>query len=274
METYKAKNQKQRIIGAYVFKVGSNGKMELVEEKRGEGFGPIGGRASYMDERDGVGIRGVLAREYVAETGSLLPRDINLTYLGVFYDETERYRYENNIYILMSDVPLSKHRIRQFEIKDLLSPRDDGVKLRHWFVKLLKNDIVRDELMGVVIRNGINLLGTKLITSVWYVYVFPEHNPGINNIYRISVDVEDTDDGMKINYRPKRVTWKVVNSDVNKSGNALRSACLVPRAIDELRNRNLNTNIVDLVNTLPKKEGESSDDWLMFPLHEYFVADA
>lgn len=274
MATFEGSSKrKTRIIGVYVLKI-CDGKLELVEEKHGQGFGPIGGRMSYMDERDGVGLRGVLAREYVAETGSLLPRDINLTYLGVFYDETEKYLYENNIYVLMSDTPLTRRKTMGFEIKDVLNHTDRDIKLRHWFKVLVTNDIVRDELLGISIRNGIRDMGVKFITSVWYVYVFPEHNPGIDHIYRIGIDAQETEEGMRIVYTPKRVTWKIVESDVCKNGVGIKSALLVPRTLDQLRNQRIDTNIIDLINTLPKEEGIDNENWLMFPLHEYYTVGA
>jgi hypothetical protein len=274
MDTFEgARKTKQRIVGVYVLKI-CDGKLEMVEEKSGQGYGPIGGRMSYMDERDGVGLRGVLAREYVAETGSVLQRDINLTYLGVFYDETEKYCYENNIYILLNDVPLTRRRVKQFDIKDVLNNTDGSIKYRHWFANLVKNEVIRDELLGIAIRNGIRDLGLSFMTSVWYVYVFPEHNPGIDHIYRIGIETIENEDGISIKYNPKRVTWKIVESDVSKHGVGIKSALLVPRTLDQLRNQKINTNILELINTLPKEEGTDSDNWLMFPLHEYYSVGA
>lgn len=272
MEMMSAHKIKQRIIGAYVMKI-CDGKMELVEEKDGKGFGPIGGRMSYMDERDGLGLRSVLAREYVAETNSLLPRNADLIYIGVFFDESEKYAYENNMYMLMDNSPLTRRKVKQFDIKQLFD-RTDGPKLRHWFEDMLTNDLIRDELLGVAIRNGIREMGMRLITSVTHVYVFPEHNPGINHIYRIGVEVEETDQGMGVVYTPKRVNWKIVDSDVSKSSDGLRYGMLVPKMLDQLRNKRLNTNILDLIKTLPTKEGEDSDLWMLFPLHEYYSVGA
>jgi hypothetical protein len=274
MATFESSSkQKTKIIGVYVLKI-CDGKLELVEEKQGTGFGPIGGRMSYMDERDGVGLRGVLAREYVAETGSLLSRDIHLTYIGVFYDETEKYLYENNIYILMNDTPLTRRQIKCFEIRDVLNSSNTDIKFRHWFKNLVTNDIIRNELVGISVRNGIRDMGLKFITSVWYVYIFPEHNPGIDHIYRIGIDTQETEEGMRIVYTPKRVTWKIVESDVSKNGVGIKSALLVPCCLDQIRNQRVDTNIFDLVDTLPKEEGIDNENWLMFPLHEYYAVGA
>jgi len=263
---------KRRIIGAYVMKI-CDGKMELVEEKDGKGFGPIGGRMSYMDERDGLGLRSVLAREYVAETNSILSRKADLIYVGVFFDESEKYTYENNMYMLMDNSPLTRRKVQQFDIKQLYD-RVNGPKLRHWFDGMLTNDVIRSELLGVAIRNGIREMGIRCITTVTHVYVFPEHNPGIGHIYRVGVESVETDQGIRTIYTPKRVTWKIVDSDVSKSSDGLRYGMLVPKMLDQLRNKNLNTNILDVIKTLPTKEGEDSDLWMLFPLHEYYSVGA
>jgi hypothetical protein len=272
METTSVHKEKQRIIGVYVIKV-CDGKIELVEERDGKGFGPIGGRMSYMDERDSIGLRGVLAREYVAETNSVLSRSADLIYIGVFFDETEKYRYENNLYMLMDDSPLTRKKVKQFEVKQLFD-KTNGPKLRHWFDKMLMNDVVRNELLGIAIRNGIKDMGIRCITSLTHVYVFPEHNPGITHIYRIGVESQETEQGMITVYTPKRVTWKIVDSDVSKSSDGLRYGLLVPKTLDQLRNKNINTNVLEIIKTLPSKEGEDSELWMLFPLHEYYSVGA
>jgi len=272
MEATSSQTTKTTVIGAYVLKI-CNGKIELIEEKDGKGFGPIGGRMSYMDDRDGLGLRAVLAREYVAETGCILPKNAGLINIGIFCDESEKYAYENHLYMLIDNSPLTQDKTLCFDIQELYD-RDNGPKLRHWFIKMLSTDVLRNELLGIAVRNGIKDMGIRCITSVTHVYVFPEHNPGIGHIYRIKVESVETDKGIITVYTPKRVNWKIVDSDVSNSSDGLKYGILVPRTLDQLRNRKLDTNILDIVKTLPKREGDDSDLWMLFPLHEYYSVGA
>jgi hypothetical protein len=269
----KLTKDKVKITSVYVLKVTSGG-LQLVNEGKEETFGPIGGRVARMDDNGALNYRDTLAREYASETGSLLPYGAELIKVTTNHDCTQKYLYENHFYLWRADNPIKSKRVKTFQIPTLMKT-DNDIPLRPWFRRALTRDAeLRNALYGQQTLCRLSQMGTRMIGDLWYLYVLPELNPGLHAIYRVGIEVGLTDSGTELVYVPKKVSWSVVKADVKKSDVGLKSGVIVPKDLDGLRIRSKEQNIMDIVKSLPKKQGDDSDMWNVFPMSEYYTVGA
>lgn len=265
-ENQTAKSEKKQIDGAYVLRL-CQGKVDLVEERDGCGYGPIGGRRALMDQRDGLDMSGTYLREYVAETGHIIHDNSRVRYLTTTYDETKTACFTNHIYVLVDNSPLYRKSSKSFEVGELLDP--DARNLRPWFVKVLQEDDVRNELQGYHIRHQAPRFGVLSMSSMVACYILPDYNPGLRHIYKVTISTIDEEDGVFFDYCPTRITKDAFMAEMCNLHFYMKSCVLIPTDLDEQRNRRLNINIYDVLGTLPLKEGDNNDSWLLLPMHEH-----
>jgi len=269
----KLRKEKEHITGVYVLKVNSDG-LQLVSEGSDKIFGPIGGRVARMDDNGGLNFRDTIAREYVSETRSILPQDANLIPLTVHYDTTQRYMYENHFYLWRSNDEVRSKKVQTWSITSLLA-KDCTVPLRPWFRNALMDDVhLRGALFGQQSLASFVDMGSKIMTTLNYLYVLPELNPGINSIYRVGVQAVPTDTGAEMIYTPKRVSWSIVKADAKRNDVIYKSGVVVPRELDSLRIRRFEDNIMDMVGRFPKQQGNECDKYEIFPLSDYLPVGA